>query len=129
MTDFVSWCSKNGYGHVVKKDLWRRNRKFRKVKALPKNHTNDKRQYYRTEYLLSDHWKALRSEKLRINPACQNCGFGRRLDVHHLRYRNLYDVLVTDLVTLCRRCHEKMHKNNFRVDESSGAVAPMAIPF
>lgn len=28
------------------------------------HHTTDKRDWYRTVYLKSDHWKALRSEKL-----------------------------------------------------------------
>lgn len=66
--------------------------------------------YYRNVYLLSEHWKRLRKAKLKINPQCEICGRKTKLDVHHLRYKNLYDVLVEDLQTLCRRCHRKHHK-------------------
>jgi len=69
----------------------------------------NKQDYYRNVYLLSEHWRNLRKEKLKLNPICEVCGARRRLDVHHLHYRNLYDVLVEDLKTLCRRCHGKVH--------------------
>ena len=32
------------------------------------------------------------------------------MDVHHIGYKNLYDVTVNDLTTLCRRCHDELHK-------------------
>jgi hypothetical protein len=31
------------------------------------------------------------------------------VDVHHLRYGNLYDVSTADLMPLCRRCHDAVH--------------------
>ena len=31
------------------------------------------------------------------------------LDVHHKEYRELFDVKISDLETLCRRCHDKLH--------------------
>lgn len=82
---------------------------------VPDNYVNDKRHYYRNEYLLSDHWKALRSEKLKRNPFCERCGRKGR-DVHHLRYRNLFDVLLSDLETLCRKCHKKEHEPRVLTD-------------
>lgn len=66
--------------------------------------------WYRKVYLLSEHWKGLRKMKLKINPRCEICGVKRKLDVHHLRYKNIYDVLVEDLQTLCRKCHKKHHR-------------------
>lgn len=61
-------------------------------------------------YLLSDHWKALRQERLKKDQfQCQCCGTKYHLQVHHLRYRNIYDVLVEDLKTLCRTCHKAEH--------------------
>lgn len=82
-----------------------RNHGFRKPNS---NH------YYREVYLKSDHWKFLREEKLRISPECQKCGIYSNLDVHHKEYRGLYDVRISDLVTLCRKCHEIEHKTNRR---------------
>jgi len=68
-----------------------------------------RQKWYREVYLLSEHWKGLRRAKLAISPKCEICGRKTRLDVHHLRYKNIYDVLVEDLQTLCRRCHKKHH--------------------
>lgn len=70
---------------------------------------NDKRDYYRNVYLFSDHWKQLRAEKLRLNPVCEKCGYDKRVEPHHLQYKNLFDVTPEDLQTLCRRCHTKIH--------------------
>lgn len=93
--------------------------------------TTDKRDYYRNVYLLSEHWKSLREEKLNINPVCEICGCNKRIDVHHLRYKNLYDVLVEDLQTLCRKCHKKVHginnkfnkkKNSWKYQKNRGTV-------
>ncbi len=37
------------------------------------------------------------------------CGTRKRLDVHHLNYKNIHDVTVDDLQVLCRKCHNKEH--------------------
>lgn len=76
---------------------------------LPPNHVNDKRNYYRREYLKSEHWRELKRRKLNAQPFCEECGTNRTLDVHHLSYRNLYDVGLNDLQVLCRFCHCKEH--------------------
>jgi 5-methylcytosine-specific restriction endonuclease McrA len=63
-------------------------------------------------YLRSLHWKQL-SERIRRRDhyTCRDCGATSRLQVHHLCYRpNLEDALDSDLVTLCRDCHEKIHR-------------------
>lgn len=69
----------------------------------------DKRRYYRTEYLKSDHWKELRKKKITECPKCDKCPATKYLDVHHLNYKNLFDVELTDLQVLCRKCHVKEH--------------------
>ena len=76
-----------------------------------------KQTWYRKVYLLSEHWKGLRRAKLAVNPKCEICGKKTHLDVHHLRYKNIYDVLVSDLQTLCRRCHKKHHKKVNKVKD------------
>ena len=77
---------------------------------LKPNHVNDKRRYYREEYLKSEHWAGLKASKLRRHPFCQSCGGESCLDVHHIRYKDLYNVELSDLLTLCRSCHETLHK-------------------
>ena len=67
------------------------------------------RDFYRNQYLQSEHWKQLRSRKLILNPTCEICGGDKRVEPHHLLYKNLYDVEVTDLQSLCRQCHIKVH--------------------
>lgn len=70
------------------------------------------RDWYREVYLMSDHWKDLRLRALHRGgkkQRCNRCGFPDNLDVHHLNYRNIYDVTVDDLEVLCRRCHMIEH--------------------
>lgn len=71
------------------------------------------RHSYRFHYLKSDHWKDLRLRKLVSQDAkCEICGF-RCLhnDVHHMIYRRpLTNTKLTDLIVLCRSCHETIHE-------------------
>ena len=69
----------------------------------------DRTEYW-NQYLKSDHWKTLRTAKLFQTPACEKCGNNSRLDIHHINYKNLYDVELSDLMTLCRKCHVEIHK-------------------
>ena len=67
--------------------------------------------HYRFKYLKSEHWGNLRIAKLAsVDAKCKHCG-ARDLsnDVHHLRYKKLYDVELDDLVVLCRSCHDLSH--------------------
>lgn len=67
--------------------------------------------FYRDTYLKSDHWKDLRLRKMVSKRAiCCLCGESKFFnDVHHIVYRNLYDVRLSDLRVLCRRCHSLVH--------------------
>lgn len=86
-------------------------RNLRKIQPdLPENHVNDKRAYYWSEYLKSDHWSDLRARKLKASPVCEKCGSNKRIEPHHLRYKNLFDVELEDLMTLCRKCHRSEHQ-------------------
>jgi hypothetical protein len=69
------------------------------------------RHFYRFVYLKSEHWRDLRLRKLAETDArCAICKF-RDLanDVHHIDYRELYNVGMTDLRVLCRACHKRVH--------------------
>lgn len=62
------------------------------------------------QYLQSDHWQNLRMAKLEmVKRTCEHCGATGSLDCHHIRYRDLYDVQLSDLAALCRDCHEWLH--------------------
>lgn len=64
-------------------------------------------------YLRSDHWKALREAKhkrCKRGVRCGICGSEDRVQTHHLQYRNIYDVVTSDLRLLCDRCHGLAHE-------------------
>ena len=62
-------------------------------------------------YLQSDHWKKLRQLKINhVGYKCQDCGNQKDIQVHHLKYRKIYNVKLNDLLVLCRTCHVKRHK-------------------
>lgn len=67
--------------------------------------------FYRNTYLKSDDWKVLRASKIsHVNGRCNLCGLkSASNDVHHVKYRRLYDVKLTDLRVLCRPCHDWVH--------------------
>ncbi len=67
------------------------------------------------EYLKSSHWRELRQAKLAgAGRACNRCGSTDRIVVHHVRYRNLFDVELADLEVLCQECHDRHHRDNPR---------------
>jgi 5-methylcytosine-specific restriction protein A len=71
-----------------------------------------KRNWYRTIYLHSDHWRDLRATALELaKHRCKSCGCGGVLDVDHIRYRSIYNVTQDDLQVLCRRCHKAEHED------------------
>ena len=43
---------------------------------------------------------------------CQQCGSFRNLDVHHMKRRSANgDDAETNLITLCRKCHQFLHRS------------------
>lgn len=67
------------------------------------------REWYTTVYLGSDHWAQLRARKLKKDPICEECRRYDATQVHHIRYRSIFDVLLTDLESMCGRCHGARH--------------------
>lgn len=64
------------------------------------------------EYLKSEHWEEVRLKRIKIdNRRCYLCGGVKGLNVHHLRYDNLWhEDAKKDLVTLCYKCHHMLHR-------------------
>lgn len=68
--------------------------------------------WYREVYLKSEDWKNLRAAVLALfapHGTCARCGECHRLDVHHIKYRRLFNVSIKDLIPLCRACHNEYH--------------------
>lgn len=64
------------------------------------------------EYLLTEHWKSVRTEALRkAKFRCQLCNASGELHVHHRSYEHLGEEqdYMHDVIVLCRACHEKHH--------------------
>ena len=69
--------------------------------------SNRKKEY--KKYLKSKDWKDKKKEKKNRNVRCAFCSSTENIDIHHLNYKNWYDVAQSDLRRLCRRCHFLVH--------------------
>lgn len=85
--------------------------------VIIKNNKAKNKQVEKT--IKSGRWKALRSEIIRRDKCCIYCFMNEKvynlknLQVHHIEKRvdnpdRIYDP--TNLITLCRNCHEKIEK-------------------
>jgi len=81
-----------------------------------------KKRWYNEIYLKSPHWKLLRAKKINsVGRKCEKCGSFHEIQVHHLKYRSIFDVELADLQVLCGDCHRGEHKKkprNRRVSRS-----------
>jgi len=69
------------------------------------------RNEYRQEYLQSGDWKYKRSIILNKDPLCFICDKNKSTDCHHLTYERIgFENLETDLIGVCRGCHNRIHK-------------------
>lgn len=66
------------------------------------------------EYLKSESWQSVRRTALKRDGwVCQQCGTGKNLEVHHINYEHLgQEGELEDVITLCRKCHERVHAND-----------------
>lgn len=80
-----------------------------------------------TEYLRSEHWRALRrrffAKSWRVasmrerfgTTCCEFCGCtDRPVELHHRTYKRLGREKLTDLVLLCGDCHSTVHRTHRR---------------
>lgn len=66
--------------------------------------------WYKT-YLQTKHWHDLRKRIFeRDGYCCTRCYCAARLEAHHLTYERLGHELLSDLTTLCNRCHRQIHE-------------------
>lgn len=68
----------------------------------------------------SDEWKARRQEKLKSSGfKCELCGSAINLNVHHITYEHLGYEPDEDLLVVCQPCHEKLHKEDLKNEQTS----------
>ncbi|WP_348714237.1 hypothetical protein [Tenacibaculum sp. 190130A14a] len=62
-------------------------------------------------YLKSTKWRRIRKDVLeRDENMCQECKVSKAEHVHHLTYDNLFNETLEDLLSVCSKCHTKIHK-------------------
>lgn len=68
------------------------------------------KEWYSKIYLKSEHWKLLKKAKAKeVGSKCEICGWAKKLEFHHINYRNIYDVTTSDLRILCKKHHHELH--------------------
>lgn len=81
-------------------------------------------------YLDSPQWKAIKRQRLAMDQyTCQSCyQSGLSLEVHHLHYRTFKSESLSDLISVCRNCHEAIHsKYGFNYNDEFPLVKPKRI--
>jgi 5-methylcytosine-specific restriction endonuclease McrA len=77
------------------------------------------------EYLQSEDWQWKREKRLLLDGnKCRICGRPFDLNVHHMTYKNWPNENMTDLITLCNRCHKAIEaEKKYGSDDSFAIVA------
>lgn len=61
-------------------------------------------------YLRTEHWQRIRKDVLqRAQYRCQVCNASGLVDVHHRSYEHKGQERYSDVIVLCRKCHELFH--------------------
>ncbi len=78
------------------------------------------RKEYREDYLSSQEWRDKSAKILARDPICKICDKTPSVDAHHLTYERItQENLDTDLIGVCRKCHNRIHKYRELEDISS----------
>lgn len=75
------------------------------------NHKIKKSNYYKTE-----HWINRREEMLEESDGCEECNSHKNLQVHHKHYNSLFKEKDSDLMVLCKNCHQELHNKVFDIE-------------
>ena len=100
------------YANKPKRGLVKKPKKVRDYTPPPlteENHLIVYR-YNKTQYLRSPEWEVKRQQILaRASNQCELCQKVTNLQVHHIRYTNLFREPLSDLAALCNICHTAIH--------------------
>ena len=73
--------------------------------------TNKQKEMAYSRYLLTGHWRRARAAAIKqAGGKCTVCQSTRRLHVHHLHYKTIWNERANDVVVLCEHCHNQLHK-------------------
>jgi len=62
------------------------------------------------EYMRSNRWREVRNKVFKMQgEKCAACNEEKNLNIHHLTYENWGKEPLTELIVLCKHCHEKIH--------------------
>ena len=62
------------------------------------------------EHMQSEYWKNLKQKRWEIaGGVCERCKQFPCTDLHHLHYQNLLEEDISEVVYLCRACHQHIH--------------------
>jgi len=80
------------------------------LRSVREKKWRDERKNKYPEYLQSQEWLIKREEILkRDNYICRLCNYYSATQVHHLHYRNIFNERPSDLISICRSCHDQQH--------------------
>jgi len=76
-----------------------------------KEHKEKREEFFKeySVYLNSEKWRIKREAVLkRDNYKCKACEVNTATQVHHLTYQFIYDEPLFDLISVCKKCHDKI---------------------
>jgi hypothetical protein len=64
----------------------------------------------KSAYYKTPHWISIRSQRFNMDAhQCVLCQMPENLQCHHITYGNLFREQMRDLMTVCERCHDRIH--------------------
>lgn len=76
------------------------------------------------EYLQHPHWEELRKLRFAFDGgkcvACHADLYGKTFQAHHITYQRCGHEMITDVITLCEKCHSIFHENFQRANYWEG---------
>lgn len=61
-------------------------------------------------YMQGKEWQRLKQSRFELDQCCVLCKSKENTVCHHLTYSRLYNEDINDLITLCSKCHARIHK-------------------
>ncbi len=87
-----------------------RDEEHRAARLARQARTSQLRKMPFSEYRLTPEWRSRRNRVLlRAANKCELCFGSGRLDVHHRSYERYGEEMLSDLIALCRACHQRHH--------------------
>jgi hypothetical protein len=111
----------------LQNEYWKKESELRQAAAVKAQ--LDWRNYYE-DYLHSEEWEERRKAVFKRDcGVCQSCLTVKATQVHHIRYDNLGHEPLFDLISICTKCHKKLHSiRNERKEEPKKPISSWREP-